>query len=47
MQISSIIDELEDAIASGSPEKRLKALWQVMDLHGNVLSNHVVMTGTW
>jgi uncharacterized protein (DUF2336 family) len=32
MQISSIIDELEDAIASGSPEKRLKALWQVMDL---------------
>jgi uncharacterized protein (DUF2336 family) len=32
MHISSIIDELEDAIASGSPEKRLKALWQVMDL---------------
>jgi len=32
MQISSIIDELEDAIASGSPEKRHKALWQVMDL---------------
>jgi uncharacterized protein (DUF2336 family) len=32
MQISSIIDELEDAIASGSPEKRQRALWQVMDL---------------
>ena len=32
MQISSLIDELEDAIASGSPEKRLNSLWRVIDL---------------
>jgi uncharacterized protein (DUF2336 family) len=32
MHISSLIDELEDAIASGPPEKRLKSLWRVIDL---------------
>ena len=32
MQISSLIDELEDAIASGSPEKRENSLWRVIDL---------------
>lgn len=32
MRISSLIDELEDAIASGSPEKRLASLWRVIDL---------------
>jgi uncharacterized protein (DUF2336 family) len=32
MHISSLIDELEDAIASGAPEKRLNSLWQVLDL---------------
>src|SRR5215510_3535574 len=32
MQISSLIDELEDAIASGSAEKRLNSLWSVIDL---------------
>jgi uncharacterized protein (DUF2336 family) len=32
MQISSLIDELEDAIASGTPEKRLTSLWRVIDL---------------
>jgi uncharacterized protein (DUF2336 family) len=32
MQISSLIDELEDAIASGSPEKRLTALWRMIEL---------------
>ncbi len=32
MHISSLIDELEDAIASGSPEKRLDSLWRVIDL---------------
>ena len=32
MHISSLIEELEDAIASGSPEKRLKSLWRVVDL---------------
>jgi uncharacterized protein (DUF2336 family) len=32
MQISSLIDELEDAIASGSPEKRSNSLWRVIDL---------------
>ena len=32
MQISSLIDELEDAIASGSPEQRHKSLWKVIDL---------------
>jgi uncharacterized protein (DUF2336 family) len=32
MHISSLIEELEDAIASGSVEKRLKSLWRVVDL---------------
>ncbi len=32
MRISCLIDELEDAIASGSPEKRLDSLWRVIDL---------------
>jgi uncharacterized protein (DUF2336 family) len=32
MHISSLIEELEDAIASGPPEKRLKSLWRVVDL---------------
>src|SRR5262249_6469287 len=32
MQISSLIDDLEDAIASGSSEKRLNSLWRVIDL---------------
>ena len=32
MHISSLIDELEDAIASGSPQKRLQSLWRVVDL---------------
>jgi uncharacterized protein (DUF2336 family) len=32
MQISTLIDELEDAIASGTPEKRLTSLWRVIDL---------------
>jgi len=32
MHISSLIDELEDAIASGSEEKRLNSLWRVIDL---------------
>jgi uncharacterized protein (DUF2336 family) len=32
MHISSLIDELEDAIATGSPEKRLNSLWRVLDL---------------
>jgi uncharacterized protein (DUF2336 family) len=32
MHISSLIDELEDAIAAGSPEKRLNSLWRILDL---------------
>jgi len=32
MHISSLIDDLEDAIASGSTEKRLNSLWSVLDL---------------
>jgi uncharacterized protein (DUF2336 family) len=32
MHISTLIDELEDAIASGSPEKRTRSLWRVVDL---------------
>jgi len=32
MHISSLIDELEDAIASGTPDSRLKSLWQIIDL---------------
>src|SRR5262245_39881994 len=32
MHISSLIDDLEDAIASGSAERRLTALWRVIDL---------------
>jgi uncharacterized protein (DUF2336 family) len=28
----SLIDELEDAIASGSPEKRERSLWRIIDL---------------
>src|SRR4051812_32690288 len=32
MHISSLIDDLEDAIASGSAEKRLSSLWSVIDL---------------
>lgn len=32
MHISSLIDELEDAIASGSPDKRLASLWRIIDL---------------
>jgi uncharacterized protein (DUF2336 family) len=32
MHISSLIDDLEDAIASGSAEKRSNSLWRVIDL---------------
>ena len=32
MHISPLIDELEDAIASGSPERRLTSLWGVLEL---------------
>jgi len=32
MHISTLIDELEDAIAAGSPDKRLTSLWRILDL---------------
>src|SRR5262245_23557264 len=32
MHISSLLEELEEAIASGPPEKRLQSLWRVVDL---------------
>jgi uncharacterized protein (DUF2336 family) len=32
MHISSLIEDLEDAIASGTPERRLSSLWRVVDL---------------
>ena len=32
MHISTLIDELEDAIAAGSPDKRLSSLWRILDL---------------
>jgi uncharacterized protein (DUF2336 family) len=40
MHISSLIEELEDAIASGTPESRQKSLWRVVDLFEDSASRY-------